>query len=444
MASHDSQENPGPIPLGSISLPPDALSRHILVHGASGSGRGILINQLKRHCLQRVGDGHRVFIWDYLGHERQYLQPLGLPCPVSYVNPFDQRGVGIAVSRELDTDFAARDFANEIVHPEANPDDPTYVFTENARSIFYHLIRTFQQFAPGQWDLTDVVGACETRKNLFKVLDRTPSGKAKRETVFADERQGAGVLFILEAMTYDLRPLAAAMAHSENITLKEWAAAGESVVVLQYHDRARQVLRPFYRWVFSRAVGHVLAAKGDPKASFSFILDKVEHAPFGNQLLTLAREGRACGAGIVLGVRDASAFMSAWGDGAAELPAMCATQAHLRVDGVGAEWASQCLGETARHQGDGSEEMSAAIDPIEFASLPGAHVQPEHGLTVTAIVATPERGPMTMTATHMDAEGVSLRPDHAIPAFVERPANELDFDDWDEEDKRRLGLGEEP
>src|SRR5262249_25989876 len=117
MSPHEFDRDPESIPFGSISLPPDALSGHIVVQGPPGSGRAVLINQVKRHCLQRVGKGHRVFIWDASGCERQYLEPLGLNCPVDYVNPFDRWGVGIDLAAALTGPLEADGFAADVITP---------------------------------------------------------------------------------------------------------------------------------------------------------------------------------------------------------------------------------------------------------------------------------------------------------------------------------------
>jgi hypothetical protein len=114
--------------------------------------------------------------------------------------------------------------------------------------------------------------------------------------------------------------------------------------------------------------------------------------------------GRACGAGLVLGIRGAAGLQQAVGpERAAELLAACATKV--------------CL-----------------------LSQPPMTVDAEQGLVITAAVTTPALGTLRMVARRMDAEGVSLRRDPTIATFIERPRSELEFPGWDEDDEGRLGF----
>ena len=231
------------------------------------------------------------------------------------------------------------------VNAEADKGGHNYVFTANARSVLYHVIRTFILFARNLWDLIDVVEACSKPKNLFRVLSKTPSGAAKRETVFGAKGQAAGVFFSLEEFVSDFGPIAAALSKippERRITLRQLNDE-ESILVLGHYDLYEEALSPFQRWVFGTLVRELLSGpdiRHDATERTTWFLDEVRNSPFtGRDLSKLLNSGRSKGGSVVAGLGDVSGLMDAVGERKAEeFLGMFKTKVILRLDGIAAEW----------------------------------------------------------------------------------------------------------
>lgn len=221
------------------------------------------------------------------------------------------------------------------------------------------------------------------------------------------------LLFTLQGCLLEMWPLAQALSHTRNISLRDWANnKPEAVLVLVHREEFAKALRPFQRWVFAQVVRHVFR-EGSPAKGVTFFLDDADHAPFAETLWELAWRG-AQKARMVLGVQNAQAFADRLGDRDAELMELCQTKVFLQnASPMAALWSAECIG--------------LGFGPVDFMTLPRAEFEPGHGLTITAIVKTPGQRPMKMVATHMDKDGVSLKPDFTILPFVPRPESDFEF-----------------
>src|SRR5262249_22092723 len=158
--------------------------------------------------------GHRTFIWDMKGIERQYLGTLDITCPVYYVNPIDKlEGVGIDLAGEITGPLEADAFAAEIISQYEGKIDGEdgSTFVKATRAILSEVIEAFNQVAPGNWCFMDVLEACQDERNLTRVLSLTRSGQAQIIGTLGANKQAKGVMITLEANCRTLKPLAAAM-----------------------------------------------------------------------------------------------------------------------------------------------------------------------------------------------------------------------------------------
>ena len=167
---------------------------HVLALGTTGSGKTTVINQIMKDGLWHVGRGygHGAVILDIKRTARRYLARLPLKVPVYYLDPADAGSHGIDWPRQLDTAFAAKEFAKLAVHAEADKGGHNYVFTANARSVLYHVIRTFILFARYLWDLIDVVEACRSQRTSSRCCPRHPAGRQSSRPCSGPRGRGRG------------------------------------------------------------------------------------------------------------------------------------------------------------------------------------------------------------------------------------------------------------
>lgn len=344
------------IPLGSAYLPEQALFHGIAYIGSSGAGKTVLLNHIKRNRLLHVGmgHGHRVFIWDFKGRERWYLDTLELSCPVYYVNPVDERGVGIDLAAELTGPLEADAFAADVIMPPFKGGlggENSSTFLLAAQAVFAEVIKVFQETAPGNWGLRDVLEACRTEDMLRRVLPLTRNGQALIDDSFGANKQAKGIMLTLQANCNRLMPIAAAMAKSENISLRQWVEGlEEAVIVLQNVPKYEANLNPFFRWVFKHTLNLVMSRYIQGWETYTFFIDEARWTPFADELTRLATLGRDYRAGFVLGFQDVQGMeMVLTPNGTGELFSCCSTQVWMQNNNPAtARFASERFGQQRR------------------------------------------------------------------------------------------------
>ncbi len=359
-------------PLGTLLLPFIALLHHIMLMGSSGAGKSSLINQMLRDSLEKMqrGNGLRLFIWDLKGTMRRYLEPYKNDLRIDYVNPIYEHGVGIDFAREVDTPAAADQFAEDMVSPRADAGKSANMeWVEAARRVVAELVKIFQRQAPGRWKFSDLIEAASTKKKLERVLSQSSVGEDILDGILGTGKQAMGVLFNLQGSLGSMRTLAAAMNHSTNISLREWAHGPESVLVLQHHHRYEKALAGFERWVFGRVVDLAIDGAESAEQTTLFYLDEVRHGPFDTHLMKLATVGRGQGVGIVMGLTDVSGLNDQLNDDQAEeVLGSFSTQVLLRNNNPGtAGWASERLGSQTALMPETSSSVTLPAEGAEAA-----------------------------------------------------------------------------
>jgi hypothetical protein len=322
-------------PVLSELLPRAARPHGILIEGMPGTGKGLIINQLKLSDLQLLMLGHpvRLFIWNYKGDEFQFLESLELPVRPNYLNPADVRGVGVNIAAEVTGRLEAIQFAAEIYQPDADPQGHNYDWVMATRSTLAEVIQVAQKNAPLRWRFIDILFACLTKENLQPVLEQSVLGKAFLQGLFGGDDQAASVFFGLQNLAQSLWPIASAMVHTRNIRLRDWISGKEPILVLPNVNAYRHALAPFHRWVMSRVLDLVLDLPRATSEQFNFYIDEARHSPFGSNLTRLMTLGRENGAGIVAAIQSESGLEDALGPKKAEEFIGCfATQVFMKTN----------------------------------------------------------------------------------------------------------------
>src|SRR5262249_32941149 len=137
--------------LGEVLNPWVAFNQGISFLGSPGCGKTVLINAIMRSILPLVGlgQGFWSFIWSYKGDMMQYLDGLDLPVRPESLNPLDERGVGIDISSEVDTEPEATQFVTDLFAAFASGHEGESAgFRRGAEAAATHVVRYFQKAAP--------------------------------------------------------------------------------------------------------------------------------------------------------------------------------------------------------------------------------------------------------------------------------------------------------
>jgi len=196
---------------------------------------------------------------------RRYLEPYNIAAPVDYLIPILQHGCGIDIARDVNTAVAAQQFSNDIIAPMASEGKTSNMeWIQAARDIFTEVVKVFQKQTPEEWRFIDVLEACIDESNLRRVLSLSRTGRSRLNGVLGNSKQARVFCSTCKQRRESSGPLASAMLHTRNISLREWAFGPESVAVLQHHEEYSDALRGFERWIFGRAVKLAIAA-GTPR-----------------------------------------------------------------------------------------------------------------------------------------------------------------------------------
>ena len=113
------------VPWGGLQLPLAATITHILVVGASNSGKTITLRLLMRAVFPRIGfrRDRRALVCDGKRELLTYLPRMGLRCPIKIMNPLDQRSAAWDIAKDCTDPSTAWEFAVILVPEQGREGD---------------------------------------------------------------------------------------------------------------------------------------------------------------------------------------------------------------------------------------------------------------------------------------------------------------------------------
>ncbi len=325
---------PSRIKIGEVPLPVKAECEHILLSGATGTGKSQAFHQILRPAREL---GHRAIIPDVGGSfAERYYQPGDV-----ILNPFDSRSTPWSPLAEMRDEWDAKRIANSMIPDGEGSSKEWNGYAQGVLSAV--LARVWES-------------GCGTNAELCRLLLTAPQAELKQVVsgtsagrLFEDgnDRMLASVLSIVSTYVSPLTRLNPE-AGSDAFSLRDWIDGdGKNWVFFNFTDSQFAELKPLVAASIDIAVSQTLDLPESETRRIWFSLD--EFATFGrinsiSDALTKIRKKGGC---VVMGLQSISQVREAYGrEGAQTLLANLGTWLVLRAgDAETADYMSRYIGD---------------------------------------------------------------------------------------------------
>ncbi len=432
----------------------DSLLNFLFV-GSIGSGKTTLLRLLAQEFLSSIQEENdrRGFVYDPTGNMISTLAGMGLTCPVVSLHPFDRRGVAWDIASDITTPGDALQLAVSVIPQEKGGNAQFY--SNAASQIIKAVIEAFQELAPENWLLSDIILATRTKQRLERILALSNCNKHLLANYFGNSEVGWGILSTIQAGLSSYSAIAASWSNSRRISLKHWANGKTPyILVMGQNQESKKALDSVNRLIFSK-MKQVLLNQSDSETRRTFVfLDEVREAAFEG-LSDLYTRGRAKGVSITSGFQSIEGLREAYGNH----PAMEITGQNLQIallrssESMTAEWESKLVGDqkfwrevvsttSSFNHGNSTTRQNIivtepAVLPSTFMSLP--RTNKENGLT--GLFISPSIGAWWQTYPGHELFSKLLKPSNPeIPNFIAKDQELLKLEEWTSADLLRLSL----
>lgn len=456
-------------------FPFESAVNHFSFMGTTGSGKTTEIRLMMQSFIPYIGQpgcdyDQKAFVYDAKREVLSILFGAGVPPEkIELLNPFDVRSASWAISKDIQTEGDAIQFAAAIA-PETNENNR--FFTDATRDCISGVVIAFNDIAPLKWDFRDVVIALSDQRLLCSVLNASPYTR-ERLQYFEHATTGANILSTIRTKIAPYRTIAACWHHAEeSVSLEEWIEdKNGSFLVLGHSEKVREALSAINRIIFQRLAELTLDLGESDDRRIWYVLDEVRHLGKLEGLPGLLTNGRSKGAAVILGFQDIDGMRAVWGNEIAnEIIAMCSSQAYLRLSsGSTAQWASDQFSFRYQEEIETSETNSTSwgpegtttsesstkqtkmekrerVLPSEFISMPIANNKngvPGCYISPWFKEIDPEKTTFLLkTLLRQESFDRLMRKSAKQDNFISRPKEQERLKPWDNADLERLNLVE--
>ncbi len=445
-----------------IGFPRRLASTGFLATGMTGSGKTAHLNFLLRSVLPSLGQHgeSRAVIYDYKTEVLVYLLArFGIHADrVKLFHPFDLRTAVWNIAADIHTESDAMELTRILLPPPTNHPDAEF-FSKAAALVVGGVIQTFNEKAPGNWDLRDLVLGVQDPQQIREVLEASESNKPTLRTFFSGEAPGmtASVLATIAKDIQYYRVVASMWYWAEldraarRYSLRDWTKSND-VIVLGHSPSHVTALQPIMRLIFDLAAKRILDESrhtdSEPDRTW-FVLDELPNLGRLDMLGELLRAGRSKGACVFLGFQDLASLYKAYDpDTAHSLLNNIGNQAHLKLnDPRTAEWASKFFTEREVTRRSETKDKGGAMKSAHEGAQDRPIVPPRRFLEANApgklrgFFDSNELGswewelPVAEVIREVPSPTDEEKRLHAYQRAEEKP-----LPPWTEADRQRLGL----
>lgn len=338
--------------LGRVPMVTGSEPEHLLITGAPGVGKSVLISSL----LDRIGArGERAVILDRKG---DFLQSFYSPERGDQIlNPFDCRHAQWSPWAEASTRAEFARIAAAMV-PEAGSKDPFWELA--AQNILSNAMQMLKKDGDCTVSSLSWVLQNSSVEELANMLDAT---SARRLLAPENSKMANSVLGVLgqRAMALEYLP---DQVGQEPFSIKEWVQNedGKGWIFLPSKANQHDILKPLISTWADCLISSVLSLPTSRSRRIWLLLDELPSLQKLPSLQMGLAEGRGFGLCCLLGIQSVSQLREIYGrDGAESLIGMSNTQVHFRSnDPDTAAWISKALGEAEHDEVNESVTFSSS------------------------------------------------------------------------------------
>lgn len=435
---------------------------HFLIHGTTGAGKTSIIRLLMQSSFAKKnakGIRMRAVISDPKRELVPILKGMGVEMPIHILNPFDQRSVSWAVSKDITDDARAITFAHMLVPEVGNKSGNEHsYFVPVTRQLIAEMVRVLNFYAPRKWMLRDLILAFKNIKVMMALFNSRETSKDQLEHFTGDPETAANLRGSIKSKLEPFEIVAAVWdCAKKSISVDEWIQS-ESILLLGSYEKASKVTNLTNGLFLDACTTGLLSLPNDNPDYTWVILDEVAKSGKLPGLEDLLTQGRSKGACVVLACQDVLSIKDVYGEDIYDVMlGMCNNRALLRAASERAcEWSSKQIGEAEVIQesygftsgsSSGSSSSTSSGSSSNFAITTTRAVLPstfkdlarldEEGLEGYFTVAG---GSTSHTQVGKELFWKRISPASNDPGFIERSPEEQQLKPWTKEDTERLGI----
>lgn len=449
--------NPRFISWGGARLPEYEGTGHFLICGSPGSGKTLFIVEMMiRILLQFVlGGDNRALVYDAKREWYALLHSLGLKVPIYYVDPFDPRGWALDIGKEVRSRADAMQVAAALV-PITKGDSDRF-WTHSTRNILAAVIFTLAETTQGQFTFKDVLLAMRSRQRLAFLLNSRPDTAHLWCEANADEKTLANLMSTFQSHLQKYEVVAALWDQAPNrFSIRQWIEEG-GILLIAGHPAYREALTPIHQLIFDLAADRLLNLPDSSTRRSWMFLDELRNLNRLPKLYHLANEGRSKGVALVLGFQSYEGIKDVYGENVAnEIIGQIRNKIFLRTNSAAtAEWVEKHFGqvdwlvesvtESSQHGRSGatsgtsvahSRRRESVILASDIMRIP----PPGPDYPIVGFYDLPLIGTFVARRSLAGVLGELPKADPSIPNVLEVPVERQHLKEWDDDDRKRLGL----
>jgi len=332
--------------VGNVPLIRDTETQHMMVSGAPGTGKSVLIKGLLDTIRAR---GQRAIIYDISGDFVEgYYQPGD-----TILNPMDGRSPAWNPWVECTSEFDFERIAESLV-PEGEGDR---FWTDVARALVAGAM--LKMWREGNFNLLRLL-------ELMLVADMRELAEAVKGTeaaslITGDESGSKLAISIRASAAAYVRCLKLLPVEGEAFSIRKFTEEdGSGWLFISSRIDYHAALRPLLSCWLDCAAAALLSMKPDRQRRIFFVLDELPSLQKMPSIPRLLAMGRKYGAAGILGIQSVAQLREVYKkDGAEALAGLCSTHAIFRApDPDTADWASRMAGERETDQAGESHAYS--------------------------------------------------------------------------------------
>ncbi|MEL7632755.1 type IV secretion system DNA-binding domain-containing protein [Sporomusa sphaeroides] len=293
----------GGVKIGETVLPRVLEPKHILILGASGSGKGVLLNQMLGQIINRRQD--RVVIYDPKG---EFVEKLYRPGDLIF-NCFDQRSVGWNIFNEISSQPDYDIIARSLFAPPDSKDTYWYTCAADVFRTGLVYLRINQKTKNSEmWEFFSQ--PLQAIQSAFRTLPVAEQGAIKHIDK-ADSQASASIISILQerlqAFRY-IREIEGDFSFSRYIREES-----QGNIFLLGNEKTRTLMKPLLSLAVDIMCRETLSLPDNLNRRIFFAIDELGTLNKMDSILTLETVGRSKGACLICANQDLGRIEEVYG-----------------------------------------------------------------------------------------------------------------------------------